>query len=166
MESIFHHSPTRCHSGPDHINSQPTQPPASRGRGRPPRVQDNSRVAAFLIAAAACYPAVPASNSCRGPLCDVLTGAQWLQSEGQASTRSLSRVRLLRVLSGCPAISPQAVRQALGGVASRSTVDRYAASARVASRAILGLLERHPEWEAEALEDSAYLREVHDLGFA
>lgn len=178
MESILLPNPARCPSGPDHINPQPTP----RGRGRPPKVHDNSRVSAFLIAAAAVDPTpgdwrdntnAPARDPAalvltpwKGPLDDVITGAKWLQSAGQDSSRPLSRVRLLRVLSGCPTISPRAVGQALGGAASRSTVDRYAASARVASKAIAGLLDRHPGWEADVVADSAYLLEVQGLGLA
>lgn len=118
----------------------------TRGRGRPPKAHDNRRVAAFVSH----YPTAFDLGQDRPALDDVLTGAAHLQSAGQGSTRPLSRLKLFMVLQHCQTISTGAVSGVLGGECCRSQADRYAAAARVASRAIVCHLERRPEWEGEA----------------
>lgn len=83
------------------------------------------------------------------PLDNILTGVAWLQSEGQASTRCMSVQRLKGVLL-CPSINVPAVAAALGEHAGHSTAERYTLHARVASKAIISLLDKNPHWEAEA----------------
>lgn len=115
-------------------------------RGRPSIEHDNQRVLAFV----AHYPSAFDLGQDRPPLDDVLTGATLLQPEGQGSTRPLSKARLFIVLQRCPTISVKAVAEALGGECSPTTAVRYAAIARVASKAIARHLDRHPAWEDEA----------------
>jgi hypothetical protein len=125
-------------------DAQTTTP--KRGRGRPPKDHDNRRVAAFMSH----YPTAFDLGQDRPALDDVLTGATLLQTEGQGSTRPLSRLKLFMVLQHCPTISTGAVSGIFGGECSPATAVRYAAIARVASKAIASHLDRHPAWEEEA----------------
>lgn len=129
---------------------------AQRGRGRPSIEHDNRRVAAFMSH----YRTAFDLGQDRPALDDVLTGAALLQSEGQGSTRPLSRLKLFMVLQHCPTISTGAVSEVLGGDSSRSQADRYAAAARVASKAIVMHLDRHPAWEGEAATLAAFMEEI------
>jgi hypothetical protein len=126
--------------------TQPSMPQRTK-RGRPAIVHDNRRVQAFVqrFAGAFCDLAeeLPALN-------DVLTGITHLQTEGQDSSRPLSKHMLLRVLHGCDSISTEAVAVALVREYSKAAVARYTAHARTASKAIEALLDRHSDWEASA----------------
>lgn len=132
--------------------------PAIRRRGRPPRSLDNASVKAFLIVAT--HPAAP--ERWRGPVGDILTGATFLQSEGQGSTRPLSRRLLLRILQTCDNITSNEVSRVIARNYSRSQVDRYMASARVASKALSDLLARHPEWRLLASEPAAFTNDEEE----
>lgn len=127
-----------------------------RPRGRPAIVCDNQRVAAFLSH----YPTAFDLGQDRPALDDVLTGATMLQTEGQGSTRPLSRIKLFAVLQHCPTISSKAVADIMGGECSRSQADRYTAAARVASKAIASHLDRHPAWEQEAATLAASMEAI------
>jgi hypothetical protein len=77
---------------------------------------------------------------------DVLTGIVRLQTEGQDSTRPLSRGTLLHVLQHCKTISTETVRAAMGPTYSITQVKRYALAARVASKVIAHNLNMRPNW--------------------
>lgn len=116
-----------------------------RRRGRPSLFHDNTRVQAFVSNYASAFEMTQ-----DWPLLDdVFTGVTLLQTEGQCSTRPLSKFRLFLALHRCPAITSRSVSEALGGCC-QSTAVRYAACARVASKAIAWCLERNPAWEREA----------------
>lgn len=119
---------------------------AKRGRGRPTLHHDNGRVQVFM----SCFSS---SSELREdyPLIDnSLVGVTHLQTEGQASTRPLSKRRLFDALQHCSIIDTESVAHAFGQRYSLAAVKRYCAAARVASRAILNLLDRHPQWETQA----------------
>lgn len=136
-------------------------------RGRPPRAHDNARVSAFMGS----YLEVGELLECWPRMDDILTGVAHLQSEGQGSTRPMSKRLLFRVLRSCPLISTQAAAVALGLRYSLTSAKRYAASAVVASRAVLALLVADPRYEAagglaadrEAL-DAPYRHDLRAVG--
>jgi hypothetical protein len=115
-------------------------------RGRPAIVHDNKRGQAFARKFACVsdlgqeFPAVD----------DALVGITYLQTEGQESTRPLSKRMLFRVIQECEAISSKAVAEALGRSYSLAAVGRYTAIARVASRAIDRFLDQNPGAEDHA----------------
>lgn len=111
-----------------------------RGRGRPALVHDNRRVRDFM--SVYCTPGEAVEDF---PwLGHVLTGTVYLQTEGQASTRPLSKWSLFLALQLCDAISTEDVAVAIGQDYSRATIARYTATARVASKAIERELDRRP----------------------
>lgn len=140
----------------------------SRGRGRPALVLDNRRVQAFIH----CFDTARDLAEAMPRLDDAITGITHLQTEGQASTRPLSKLMLFRALQRCPAIDTASVAVALGREYSLATVKRYTAIARVASKAIDRLLDLHPSWETIAIQikesreeiDRPYFQEAQALG--
>ncbi len=98
---------------------------------------------------------------------DVFTGVVHAQSEGQGSTRPLSKRKLYAALRSCSVIATETVAMALARVSveapSKATVGRYTAIARIASRAIDDLLEVNPHWFQEDLcdEDAALWAPEH-----
>lgn len=116
-------------------------------RGRPAILHDNRRVQAFVQRFAGAFCELDEEFP---GLQDVLVGNTYLQTEGQDSQRPLSRHKLLQVLHGCATISTEAAAVALRRTYSRSTVARYTAHARTASKTIERLLDLHPEWEVSA----------------
>jgi hypothetical protein len=118
-----------------------------RPRGRPAIVHDNRRVQAFVQKFGGAFTELSAELP---QLDDVLTGITHLQSEGQDSTRPLSKHMLMRVLHGCDSITTEATAAALRRSYSRSAVARYTAHARAASKTIERLLDQHPHWEVSA----------------
>lgn len=135
--------------------------------GRPPRAHDNTRVAAFM---GSCLEVGELLDNWPR-VDDILTGAVQLQTEGQGSTRPMSKRRLFQVLRSCPVIGTHATALALGLDNSLTTAKRYAAAAGVASRAVLALLVADPRYEAagglaadrEAL-DAPYWRDLRAAG--
>jgi hypothetical protein len=119
-----------------------TTPPVRRGR--PAIAHDNRRVQAFVHRFGAAFCEL--SEELPG-LDDALTGITHLQTEGQDSSRPLSKHMLLRVLHGCETISTEAAAVALRRDYSKAAVARYTAHARTASKTIERLLDHHPEWE-------------------
>lgn len=114
-----------------------------RRKGRPAIVHDNRRVRAFLLQAVTDpQPAHPFDRSDDDQddaprwVSDILVGNTHLQTEGQKSTRPLSRHLLVRVLTRCEDLSTEAVAEALRRDYSPAAVARYAAHARAASKAI------------------------------
>lgn len=115
-------------------------------RGRPTLTHQNGRVQAFT-----CHFDSPSEFAEVFPkLDDALTGITYLQTEGQASTRPLSKRMVFRALQGCEVVSTENVAAALGRGYSKAATARYTASTRVASKAIDRLLDQFPEWEAQA----------------
>lgn len=118
-----------------------------RGRGRPALAYDNNRVQAFVIT----YGTLPALVEALPVLDDVLTGAAAAQTEGQASTRPLSKHCIFAVLVGCDTIGTQNVGEALRWKDySRAAIARYTAATRTASMVIARLLDQYPAWETSA----------------
>lgn len=123
-----------------------TTPTTVGRRGRPAIVHDNVRVRAFLCRFASLIDLTEEVPE----LDDVLTGIAHLQTEGQCSSRPLSKRMLFRALQACDVISTDAIAGALGRDYSRATLGRYTAHARAASKAIERLLRLRPDWEAAA----------------
>jgi hypothetical protein len=112
-------------------------------RGRPTIVHDNRRVRAFIRRFDSAFDLAEELPT----VDDALTGITHLQTEGQGSTRPLSKRILFRALRECEGISSQSVAAALGRDFSRASVGRYTAIARVASKAIERILDLRPDWE-------------------
>ena len=99
---------------------------------RPPNVHDNRKVRSFLegyvSARELCedYPAID----------DILSGALELKTEGDTSTRSLSRQVLFHILQQCPTIDVSSIKAATRVPYAYNTLAAYAAVARVVSKAI------------------------------
>lgn len=119
---------------------------AKRGRGRPSIHHPNERVQAFV----ACFASPSELKEAYPLIDDCLVGITHLQTEGQASTRPLSKRRLFDALQQCENIDTASVARALGNGYSPAAVKRYAIAARVASKAIASQLDQHPMWEVEA----------------
>jgi hypothetical protein len=66
----------------------------------------------------------------------ILSGVLTLRTAGDSSTRALSRKVLFSVLQWCPVISVEELQRLLGGRYQSRTVERYAAVARVAAKAV------------------------------
>lgn len=120
--------------------------PKKRG-GRPPIRRDNRRVQTFMCKFMKTSQLLDNFPS----IDDVFSGVVWLQTVGEKHDGPLSKRNLFRVLRSCEVIETTAVTAALAvghnAAYSKSTVARYSAAARVASRAIARLLETHPDWE-------------------
>ncbi len=128
-------------------------------RGRPTITHDNTRVQAFVCnfhSPHALAEAMPGVD-------DTLTGITYLQTEGQASTRPLSKRMVFRALQRCALVSTESVAAALGRDYSKAAAARYTASTRVASKAIARLLDQFPEWEAQAANLKAERTQYDDL---
>ena len=65
----------------------------------------------------------------------ILDGVVWLKSPGDTATRPLRRSLVYHIISMCDVISTEAVHEVTGGRCSAQTAARYAAVARVASKA-------------------------------
>jgi hypothetical protein len=87
---------------------------------------------------------------------DILSGVLALRTEGDTGTRSLSRKVLFRILRRFDAITTRSLTVDLAGRYSGRTVERYAATARVASHAIAahiaGTERKRPQTLKEARE--------------
>lgn len=121
---------------------------AKRGRGRPAIHHSNERVRAFVVS----FSSPSELREAYPQIDDCLVGTTHLQTEGQASTRPLSKRRLFDALQHCESIDTASVSRALGYGYSPAAVKRYAVAARVASKAIASQLDQHPTWEVEAAD--------------
>lgn len=128
------------------MTAQTIQPAPKRRRGRPAIEHDNRRVRLFLRA----FDSNSDIRDNLPTLDDVLTGIVRLQTEGQGSTRPLSRGTLLHVLQHCKTISTETVQAAMGPAYSITQVKRYALAARVASKVIDHNLNMRPSWATMA----------------
>lgn len=139
-----------------------------RGRGRPAIHHCNSRAQSYML----CFTSPCELKEACPRIDDCLIGITHLQTEGQASTRPLSKRRLFEALQRCESIDAVSVAHALGRDYSLATVKRYTAVARVASKAIASLLNKHPAWEPQAVDlkesrealDRPYFAELQALG--
>jgi hypothetical protein len=73
---------------------------------------------------------------------DIFAGVLSLKTAGDTATRTLSRQQLFHILQWCPEITVRAVLQVTHGRIARQTAEKYAASARVASKALEALFRR------------------------
>lgn len=130
--------------------TRPVQAPESRRasapKGRPSVALDNRRVSAYLSN----FTTLSELIGLHPSIDDIFTGVSRLQTEGQGSTRPLSRRQLFHVLSVCDHITVKAVADVLGKETPghSRTAQRYAGHARVASKAIARLLDQRPWLEA------------------
>jgi len=107
----------------------------------PPKTHDNERVQAFL------QPYLKPHELCEDlpKVDDIFSGVLQLKTAGDTSTRSLSRRTLFHILQSCPSIDVASIDRAVDGRYAYNTLAAYAAAARVASKALQGLIERLPE---------------------
>lgn len=105
---------------------------------RPPLTHDNQATAGFLAG----YFTAAEACSAFPWLDDILSGVLALRTERDSGTRTLSRKVLFFLLQRCDVISTKHFQEALQGRYQARTVERYAAVARVASKAI--------EWRIQA----------------
>lgn len=113
-------------------------------RGRPAIAHDNRRVRAYLSG----FATLSEVTEMHPSMDDVFVGVSRLQTEGQRSTRPLSRRTLFHILSVCDTITTATVAEAMGSAPDDRHARRYAGHARVASQAIARLLEQRPWLEA------------------
>lgn len=134
-------------------------------RGRPAISHDNRRVRAFLrrFASDSRFDSVEdvRGDELPGWVSDALVGVAHLQTEGQKSTRPLSRRMLLLLLSRCDKLTTEDVAAALLRDYSRTAIHRYTAHARTASKAIEGLLQGRDENFPGSGSDSAHFQRSH-----
>lgn len=105
-------------------------------RGRPAKSHDNTVTRQFVSNfwnATDMTQTYPATG-------DILAGVLALKTEGDSSTRSLSRTALFRVLTYSDRITVSDVRRLLGARYSDRAVQRYAEAARVASKALAAFI--------------------------
>lgn len=142
----------------------------TKRKGRPTVSHDNQTVYAFLKH----YDLFSDLKDDYPQVESILTGASWLQSEGQFSTRPLSRRELFQVLRHCPVITTKGIKVVLKVKLNSSQVHRYFMASRVASNGLRNLLERFPEMmeytsslktSREAL-DALYFEELEALASA
>jgi hypothetical protein len=101
-----------------------------------PKTHDNRRVQEFLDV----FPSVSELCVELPAVDDIFAGVLALRSGGNTATRSLSRRALFLILQDCETIDAASVDAATGGRYAHSTVLAYAALARVASKALEGLI--------------------------
>lgn len=129
--------------------SQAPVEPKPKRPGNATKSHDSQRVQQFVLAF------INGTHLCEAHSAadDILVGAAWLQPEGHKATRPLKRGVLFQVLRACPYITTAAVKEATSvHQYCPAQVARYAASARVASKALESWLDANPQAEAEALD--------------
>lgn len=101
------------------------------------KTHDNREVKEYL------YPPSLLWEACEDHpwLDDILTGAVWLKSAGDTSTRPLRKALVYQVLSLCDDITTVAVQDITGGRHSPQHAALYAAAGRVASRAVAARIQ-------------------------
>lgn len=119
-----------------------------RGRGRPPKVHDNSRVKDFLSD----YPEVADLLTANPGLADVFAGIGAARSEGDTAKRPLPASRLFGLLARCDIITTGAVAEALAWAKlSAATIKRYTLAARTLSQFIGWEIDRAARAQASAI---------------
>ena len=94
---------------------------------------------------------------------DIFSGVLALKTGGNTATRSLSRQTLFHILQCCQTIDVISINKATHGRYAYSSIAGYAATARVASKAIERFIGRFPE-EARKLT-VAYERNLIDARY-
>lgn len=95
----------------------------------------------------------------------IFTGVLALRSKGDTATRSLSRKVLFTVLQNCPAISTRELHTLLGQRYAGRTIERYAAAARVAAKAIEERISM-PSFKGHPVDGILVGRKLVDQEFA
>ena len=103
-----------------------------------PKTHDNGRVHRYLHSYLKAWELCEAHPA----IDDIFSGVLALKSEGDSSTRSLSRQVLFHILQCCPSIHVGAISGATNGRYAYSTNAAYAAASRVASKAIANYLDQ------------------------
>ncbi len=139
-----------------------------------PKTRDNGAVSAFLgefLTAGELIEAHPRTD-------DIITGVLEARTAGDTADCTLSRRVLFHVLQQCPAISVEhiaavTVNPKTGGRYGESTLRKYAAAARVASRELTRFIAELPaedtgQGEALAREevDREFLGQLRTLALA
>ena len=121
-------------------------------------MHDNTKVRDFL------FGYFSAGELCREYLAidDIFSGVLALKSPGDSSTRSLSRQVLFHVLQWCQTIDVASINTVSNGQYAYRTLAGYAATARVASKAIEGFIDRVSPARADALTVSEARRRVDE----
>lgn len=146
MPATARHPPQHYSADPKHPDRAPELVSSPSARTRPRnalKTHDNSRVQAFIsefVTLSHLREDVPEAG-------DLFMGVSLLKSHGDTATRALSQGVLFGILAGCPVITTAAITEATGGRYARSTVEKYAAHARVLSKAMGGLLDAFPHFE-------------------
>jgi hypothetical protein len=132
-----------------------------------PKTHDNREVSQFLAdywSASDLAENLPQAD-------DVLSGVLALKTEGDTATRSLSRFTLFTVLQSCETIDVASIEEVTLGRYGASTLCRYAAAARVASKALAAIIRRLPANEklgglkkAQRDLDTSYRTELETVG--
>ena len=109
-------------------------------KGNATKSHDNRAVKAFL------EPVSLLHHTCEEHpwLAHILDGVVWLKSPGDTATRPLRRSLVYHIISMCDVISTDAVHEVTGGRFSAQTAARYAAVARVASKAAAARIRTLP----------------------
>lgn len=101
----------------------------------------------------------------------ILTGVLELKTAGDTSVRTLSRSTLFHILQWCPTIDVASINTATNGRYAYNTVAGYAATARVASKALRRFIEELPPTasrmtikEAQQSVDAPHHEELRTLG--
>ena len=131
-----------------------------------PKKQDNATVKDFLAdyfhSADLCehFPQVD----------DIFSGVLELKTSGSTSTRSLSRQVLFHILQWCPVIDVASISKATNGQYAYRTMTSYAATARVASKALEQFIDSLPKTprkmtvrQAQQELDAPYMDELRAL---
>lgn len=102
---------------------------------------------------------------------DILSGILELKTSGSTSTRSLSRQVLFHILQWCPVINVASINEVTNQQYSYRTMTSYAATARVASKALEKLIDGLPKTpqlmsirQAQKQIDASYMEELQELG--
>lgn len=132
-----------------------------------PKTLDNTTTQAFT---ADFLTARELCESCR-TADDIFSGVLAAKTWGNSAARSLSRQTLFHILQSCPTITVDGIDKATAGRYATSTLQAYAAAARVASWALAGLAGRAGQkdhrptiQEERRLIDAPFRQQLQALG--
>ena len=105
-----------------------------------PKMHDNTKVQAFL------FNHYYVTELCETfpQIDDIFSGILELKTPGDTSTRSLSRTVLFHILQWCPVIDVASIERVTHGRYAYRSLAGYAASARVASKAVERFIDTLP----------------------
>ena len=117
-----------------------------RGRGRPPKTHDNSRVQEYLRACGLQdrgkhFAALPRISW----LSDLLRAAECAQTKGQNSNGPLNGRLIFGILLSCSVVGASTIGEALPRDYSPAQMGRYALASEFASQQIARYLDQCPE---------------------